>query len=132
MNRHGLSAIKVAVKVRGMAAIDKRTLAAQDLLAWKEELLRDLGGAEAVSAQRMALIDAAVRTKLFLEHVDAFLVSQDSLVNRRRKSLIPVLKERQSLCDGLSRILGQLGLDRIPKPAVGLREYIAAKEESAS
>jgi hypothetical protein len=36
--------------VRGLQAIDRRTAAAQDLLAYRKELLADLGGETTVSA----------------------------------------------------------------------------------
>ena len=63
-SRHGLNALKVQVKVRGLQAIDKRTAAAQSLLAWRNELLTDLGGEESVSAQQIALVEMATRTRL--------------------------------------------------------------------
>ena len=38
-----------------------------------------------------------------------------SLINKRKKSLLPVVKERQALADGLARYLAQLGLGRVAK-----------------
>lgn len=101
--------------VRGLKSIDGRTAAAQSLIAWKRELLNDLGGAESVSAQRMALVEMAVRTRLFIDHVDAFLLEQKSLVNRRKKAILPILRERTQLMDSLARLLGQIGLERVAK-----------------
>src|SRR5712691_1295177 len=102
--RHGLRAVMSRVKVAGLTRIDKRTLAARGLIAWKEELLRDLGGTESISSQRLVLVEMALRTRLFVDHVDSWLLSQDCLVNKRRKSLVPVLRERQALVDSLSRL----------------------------
>lgn len=121
-SRHGLTVLKARVLVRGLKAIDGRTAAAQSLVAWKAELLRDLGGAESVSAQRMALVEMAVRTRLFVDHVDSFLLEQRSLVNRRRKAILPILRERTQLVDSLSRLLGQLGLNRIERDGGALPE----------
>ncbi len=126
--RHGLSALKARVTVRGLHAIDMRTAAAQALLAWKQELLRDLGGEENVSAQRITVVEMVVRTKLYIDHVDAWLMEQDSLVNRRKKSLLPVVKERQALVDSLSRLLSQLGLQRVPKAIPSLQDYLRTME----
>jgi hypothetical protein len=42
--------------------------------AWRKELVADLGGETALSAQQRALVDAVVRTRLFLEHLDAWLL----------------------------------------------------------
>ena len=129
-SRHGLSVLKVALKVRGLSAIDMRTAAAQSLVAWRNELLRDLGGEEAISAQRLALVDMVVRTRLYIDHVDAFLMEQRSLVNKRRKSILPVLRERQGLVDSLARLLSQLGLERQAKPIKPLHEFIADYDAS--
>jgi hypothetical protein len=62
------------VKVRGLQAIDRRTSAARALLGWRKDLLDDLGGETAVSAQQMALVEAAVRTRLYVDHVDAWIM----------------------------------------------------------
>ena len=121
-SRHGLNALKARVKVRGLQAIDSRTVAARGLLDWRQELLADLGGEDAVSAQQRALVDMAVRTRLYIDHADAFLLEQHTLVNRKRRSLIPLVRERQALVDSLTRILGQLGLERKAPPAKTLNE----------
>jgi hypothetical protein len=87
----------------------------------------DLGGKENVSAQQMALVEMATRTRLYVEHLDFFLMGQESLVNKKRKSVLPVLRERQGLVDSLARILGQLGLERRAKPVPDLNEYLEGK-----
>jgi hypothetical protein len=123
-SRHGLNVVKAKVKVRGLAVIDRRTAAAQALLAWRSELLTDLGGEETVSAQQRALVEMATRTRLYIEHLDFFLMEQESLVNRKRRTVLPVLTQRQALVDSFSRLLGQLGLRRVPKNVPSLPEYI--------
>jgi hypothetical protein len=116
--------------VRGLSAIDGRTLAAQALIAWRNQLLTDLGGEESVSAQQSALVELAARTRLYIDHLDAFLLEQESLVNKRKKALLPVVRERQALVDSLARILGELGLERRAKPVKSLHEYLAEKAAS--
>lgn len=117
-SRHGLEALKARVKVRGLSAIDRRTAAGRALIEWKRELLADLGGEEAVSAQKRAIVDLVVRTKLYVDSLDAWLMEQRTLVLARRKAVLPVLRERQALADSLARLLGQLGLKREDRPAV--------------
>jgi hypothetical protein len=119
-SRHGLGALKARVSLKGLSAIDARTVAARSLIAWRSELLRDLGGEESISAQRLTLVDMAVRARLFLDHLDSYLLAQSSLINRRSKRIIAALRERQQLADGLARVLGQLGLDRVSKDAGAL------------
>jgi hypothetical protein len=123
-SRHGLSALKARVTVRGLGSIDMRTAAARSLIAWRNELLRDLGGDGNISSQRLALVEMAVRTRLYVDHVDAYLMEQSTLVNKRKKSVLPVLKERQALVDSLARLLAQIGLERQAKPVKPLDEYI--------
>ena len=127
-SRHGLNALKARVKVRGLSAIDQRTAEARALLDWRKELLADLGGREIVTAGQLALVDLAARTRLYVDHLDAYLLEQTcGLVNKRRRAVYPVLRERQGLVDSLARLLGQLGLERRPREAPSLSEYIAMK-----
>ena len=85
-SRTGLNALKARVKIRGLVAIDKRTAAAQALIAWRNELLADLGGEESVSATQMALVDIAIRTRLYVDSLDACIMEQESLVKMTRLS----------------------------------------------
>ncbi len=124
-SQHGLNSLMAQVKLRGLWAIDRRTAPARTLLAWHHELVADLGGETALSAQQRALVETAVRTRLFLEHLDAWLLAQPSLINARRRAVLPVFKERLQLADALGRQLAALGLERHqPKPA-DLAEYLA-------
>jgi hypothetical protein len=125
--RHGLHAVRAKVKVAGLAAIDRRTAPGRTLIEWRTALIADLGGQEVVSAQQLALIEIATRTRLYIDHLDAFLMTQRTLVNVKRKAALPLLRERQSLVDSLARILGQLGLERRSKKALDLNSYIAEK-----
>jgi hypothetical protein len=131
-SRHGLAALMSRVKVRGLAVIDMRTSAARELMRWKAELLRDLGGEENISTQRLALVDMAVRTRLFLSHIDAFLLAQSSLVNKRHRTVLPILRDRMTLSDQLARLLSQLGLDRADTPVQSLAKYVEEKSKAKS
>jgi len=108
--------------VQGLSAIDKRTLAAQALLEWKDSLIADLGGV--VSTQQETLVELVVRTRLLIEHLDSFILSQPSLVNKKRRSLYPIVRDRQHLVDSLARMLGQLGLKKVPKDMGSLPEFL--------
>jgi hypothetical protein len=121
--RHGLNALMVRVKLRGFKAIDRRMVAARTALSWRAELLKDLGGEAEVSAAQLALVDVAVRTRLYLDHVDAVLMERASLVIRGRR-LLPLVEQRQRLAEGLARLLGQLGLERRAKPVPSLRDFL--------
>jgi hypothetical protein len=58
----------------------------------RDELIGDLGGDTAISTQRRALVDLVVRRKLMLDSIDAWLLKRPSLVNVRKRSLLPVVR----------------------------------------
>jgi hypothetical protein len=110
--RHGLTRLKAAVRRLGGRVVDRRTTLGKALAEWRQELIQDLGGSDAVSTQEKAVIELAVKTKLLLDSIDAWLLSQPSLVNARRRTLHPVVVQRQQLADALARYMNMLGLKR--------------------
>lgn len=123
-SKHGLTLLKRAVKELGSRAIDRRTSLGKALVRWRTDLVADLGGAEAISTQEEALVDLAVKTKLLLDSVDAWLLTQPTLINARKRALLPVVKERTQLADALARYVGQLGLKWRARPTPNLQDYI--------
>jgi hypothetical protein len=130
--KHGLNGLMSRIKTEGMQAIDQRSAGARALQQWKAELVADLGGEEAISAQEMTILELAVRTKLFIDHIDLFLMEQQSLVNKKRRSLYPVVQQRNSLVNTLANLLSQLGLKRREKPEKSLAEYLEEKRNEHS
>jgi len=122
--KHGLTTLKQAVKGLGGRVIDKRTTLGKALGEWRTDLIQDLGGKESISTQQEALVDLTVKSKLILDSIDAWLLTQRSLINARKRSLLPAVRERQQLADGLARYLGQLGLERRTKEVPSLTEYL--------
>ena len=116
--------MKSTLRRLGPRTIDRRTSLGKHLAAWRADLVVDLGGEGALSTQQRALIDVVVRQKLLLESVDAWLLTQPSLVNSRKRALLPVVRERQGLADSLARYLVQLGLERRAKPVQSLDDYL--------
>ena len=111
--KHNLYTMKRAVNALGNRAIDGRTTTGKALVKWRADLIADLGGD--VSTQQEAVINLAVKSKLILDSIDTWLLQQSSLINTRKKSVLPVVMQRQQLADGLARYLAQLGLGRIAK-----------------
>ena len=109
-SRHGLTTLKAAVRELGTRAVDRRTSMGRALTAWKASLVRDLGADPGV--QDLAIVDLAVRAKLILDSIDAWLLTQSSLVNLRRRALLPAVRERQQLADAFARYMTTLGLER--------------------
>ena len=122
---HGLTLMKRAVKAHGMRSIDGRTKLAKALDHWRDQLLSDLGGTEQVSTQQLTIINLAVKTKLLLDSIDSWLLQQSTLVNARKRALLPAILQRQSIADALARYMTQLGLERRSKPVLSLSDYLA-------
>ena len=126
--KSGVYTLKKAVQTLGSRALPpKSTALGRALHEWREALLADLGGVEAVSTQRLALVDLAVRTRLLVDSVDAFVLAMPSPVNRQRRCLHPVVRERQALVGQLQSILRDLGLERRQKPVTDLATYLASR-----
>src|SRR5438874_10042 len=126
--KSGIYALRNAVLTLGSRALPpKSTALGRALHEWREALLADLGGVEAVSTQQLALVDLAVRTKLLADSVDAYELAMSSPVNRQRRCLHPVVRERQALVGQLQSILRDLGLERRVRPVPDLAAYLAAK-----
>jgi hypothetical protein len=117
-----LTTLRRCVAAIGGRVIDGRTTMARSLAAWRADLVRDLGGDP--STAQLAVIELAVRTKLLLDSVDAWLLVQPSLLNARKRALLPVVRERQVLADALARYLGQSGLSRVAKDVPSLDDCL--------
>lgn len=119
--------MKRAHQLRSLAKLDKRTALGRALHAWRADLVRDLGGAETLTTQQLQVVDLCLRTKLLLDSIDAWLLTQRSLVNQRRRAVYPTVLQRQSLARDLAAFLHQLGLERRGPKSVDLRAYLASR-----
>jgi hypothetical protein len=122
-----LKGMMAKVTASGMKALDQRSAGYKALAEWRGQFLADLGGEASLSAQEKVLVDVALRTKLFIDHVDCFLMQQDSLVNKKRRSLYPMMAQRNSLVNTMVNILSQLGLKRREKSVQSLAEFLATR-----
>ena len=129
---HGTETLKHAVKVLGKRYIDQRTIIGKALAAWRGDLLTDLGGIENVSTQELALVDEAVKTKLILDSVDAWLLKQPTLINKRNRGVLPAVRDRQALVSTLRGLLSDLGLKRRQREMPSLQEYLAQKSRQTA
>lgn len=128
--KHGLTTLKKAVRVLGGRAIDRRTALGRALEDWRHSIIQDLGGVDQTSTQQRQVIDLAVKTKLILDSIDAYLVKQPSLVNHRKRIVLPVVLQRQQLADALARYMTQLGLERKAKILPTLSEYLRESKQT--
>jgi hypothetical protein len=100
------------------------------LRAWRDDLVEALGGRETTSPQKCALVEVATRTHLMLESVDSYILAMPSLVNKSKRQLFAVVRERTQLADALARYLAMLGLDRVPPRQKTLMEVLRERDEA--
>jgi hypothetical protein len=123
----GINTARRAFRWRGLDAIDKRSSGAQAILRWRRELIRDLGGEENLSAMQLSIVELAARAAVLLEMADSWILQYGSVVNKRNRCLLPIVRERMQLSDGLARYLQALGLERRKPPAIDLDTYLATR-----
>jgi hypothetical protein len=129
---HGMNTLKQAVSTLGRRTVDKRTTVGKQLAAWRSDLLADLGGIEAVSTQELALVEEAVKTKLLLNSAAGWMLTQPSLVDKRKRALLPVVRDYQALVNVLRGLLTDLGLKRRSRELPSLAQYVASKADSTA
>ncbi len=125
--KSGQYALKRAIRMLGTRAIDRRTRVGRQLAAWRTDLVGDLGGVDQLSTQQRALVDEAVKLKLLLDSIDGWLFAQPSLVDRRKRALLPVVRERTALVSQLQSLLRDLGLERKAREVPTLASYLVEK-----
>jgi len=130
--RHGLHTLKKAVAVLGSRALPPASTAlGRELRAWRESLVADLGGPDVVSTQQLALVEKAVTQKLICDSLDGYVLGMVSLVNKRHRTLWPVVRERAAQVTLLQSLLRDLGLERRAKQ-VDLAAQLAALHRDAA
>lgn len=127
---HGLNTLKRAVKELGSRTIDKRTKYGRALYVWRGQLIDDMGGEHTVTAAQLQVIDSAIKTKLMLDSVDAYILGLgDKIINKRNRCLYPVVQQRSVLANDMLRFLSALGLERRAASVPTLESYIEARAE---
>ena len=130
--KSGIYTLRKAVLTLGKRALPPRSTAlGRALHEWRTSLIADLGGVDTISTRQLALVDLAVRTKLLVDSVDAYVLGMPSPVNRQRRCLHPVVRERASLVGQLQSILRDLGLERRTKALDLAAELAALHRQSA-
>jgi hypothetical protein len=101
------------------------------LAGWSREMLTDLDG-ETLSAMEREAFNLLRQRKLVVDSVGGYLIEQlrgPGLVIRRRKSLMPIVREWSALADAYMRDLQTLGLKRRTRPVPTLETYMAKAEK---
>src|SRR5262245_66656582 len=65
----------------------------QALIEWRQALVTDLGGEEALSTQKAALIEEVLIQRLILDGTNAYMASLGSPVNKRKRCYYPIVQQ---------------------------------------
>lgn len=139
-SRSGINTLKKALNAKGRAKVrcgaleklDMRNPFARRLAEWRADVIAALGGDANLTPQKLTILDAVVRDLVLLTHLDNFLVTLPSIVNRRKRSVFPIVEQRMRIADALLKHLQVLGLDRVAAPIVDLHTYISTQPEDPS
>src|SRR5215468_12474605 len=77
--RHGLVSMKNALIRSKQVRLEMRYRTGRALVRWRLDLVADLGGEDNISTQQAALIELCVRSKLMIDTIDNWILSQDNL-----------------------------------------------------
>lgn len=120
---HGAAAMRRTLRSLTTRRLDGRSALARAVREWKATIRDDLGG-DLTKAQE-TILEIAVQTWVQVSRLDDWLARQPSLVNARKRAVIPVLRQRAQLADSLARHLERLGLERRVRDADSVDAILA-------
>jgi hypothetical protein len=141
---HGLVAFRNGVHRRtrrGRSLIDRRSAAGKNAVAVRDEILRDLGGAEGLAATKLVLVEMIARDVYFLDECDRRIFKAIYKVAAQERALEKLGKiknpkfigvlygYRQGVARNLASNLLALGLEKAPPKQESLEEILAEGEE---
>jgi hypothetical protein len=106
--KSGFHALVAATSRNGLSALAGRSSAARAIKLWQAQIAADLG--EDLSAQQRTLLDVAAVDMALLAIADAWLKENaDALIDRRRRTFVPLVAERLRVASHLANLLKTLG-----------------------
>jgi len=130
---HGLRAMQRALAEVSQHErwLDELGAVGEAIRSWRAAIIEDIGGEGSISAMQRVVIDNACKTYILLSSIDAWLLRQNP-INKRKRTLYPIVRERQQLADALARYMQALGLERRQKPVESLHDYLAKKQSEGT
>ena len=62
-----------------------------------------------------------------LDSIDSWILTQPTLINARKRTLIPVVRERASVASQFQGLMKDLGLERRARQVPTLSEYLSSR-----
>jgi len=131
---HGFYSTKRQLNLRSFDELDKRKRTVRQLLAVRDDLINELGGAEHVTMQERIIIDNVARDVALRDTIDAYVFGLDSILKGYGKSKVgvPILKERDAIVKRLLAGLTALGLERRARPITSATDLVHAKTDDGA
>jgi len=129
---------KRAILKFGRYAVDGRSSIYRALEDLRASLIEDLGGAANVCTTKERVVSVIAWENFLFESLKASIAQlPNGPVNKRKRSLWPLVKESIQIGDSLVKHCGMLGLTRIPKPVStinpeALEKILATENEQAA
>jgi hypothetical protein len=116
------NAKKAGLYGRDAGHVDMRTRLDKATVATIAAIEADLGGREELSAQKLVILESIRRRLKIVLKVDEFIDGR-LIVDKKKRSLIPVVQQQMSTLESIRRDLVDLGLERFKKPEP-LEDYL--------
>ena len=92
--------------------LDGRSAVAVAVRTWKADIRRDLG--DDLTRAQETILESAAQSWVILRSLDDYIARQSTLVTKKR-TVLPVVLQRQQIAEGLAKHLDRLGLERKAK-----------------
>jgi hypothetical protein len=112
---HGHYARKVQLRDITLLDISRQTSLGRQVCAKADAIFNDRGGRANCSELERDLVNRYLVTELLVQSIDCWLLEQPSLINKRRRSLYPIVVERNKLVETSLKLASAIGLDRQQK-----------------
>lgn len=117
----GFHGMQAALTKRGISALDGRSASARHVARWKADVTADLGGD--LSTAKRTLLEVAAMDVALLAVADSWLREHAAgVINRKRKTFVPLVTERLRVAAHLADVLKLLGLERKAREVPSLDE----------
>jgi hypothetical protein len=112
--------------------IDRRSALYLELRDREEALVAGVGGREVLSPQKQALLPTCAQVWLELDCLNHYIAQSGSrLIDKRKKTLQPIVHDRNRQAMTLKSLLEVIGLERMPKPIEDLETYLKRRSAPA-
>ena len=126
--KHGHHARKLKLTDVRLVDISQQNGPGRLVAAKAEAIFADRGGRANLSELQQDLVNRYLVTELLIQSIDFWLLEQKSIINKRKKTAIPILAERNRLTETSLKLAQAIGLERKEPPAPSLAEFLAQRK----